>query len=121
MKRVLLVSDDQVIIDRTAEMLEDFGCEVYVATTEHLALSSCAALRPDTAVVDVEMRAGRGFESISAIHRLGTEVLLIAVTRGDHKDIWPKVAESCGAAKYIAGPVSASKLVSAMCSNDLLH
>ncbi len=121
MKKVLLVSDDQVIIDRTAAMLEDFGCEVYIATTEHLASSSCTALRPDTAVVDVEMRGGCGFQSISAIHRLGTGVLLIAVTRGDHKDIWPKVAESCGAAKYIAGPVSASKLVNAMTSNDLLH
>lgn len=121
MKRVLLVSDDQVIIDRTAAMLEDFGCEVYIATTKHLATTSCDSLKPDTAVVDIEMKGGRGFESISAIHRLGTEILLIAVTRGDHKDIWPRVAESCGAAKYIAGPVSASKLVSAMCSNDNLN
>lgn len=121
MKRVLLVSDDQVIIDRTAAMLEDFGCEVYVATTELLASTSCAAVQPDTAVVDIEMTGGRGFESISAIHRLGTEVLLIAVTRGDHKDIWPKVAEACGAAKYIAGPVSASKLVSALTSEEPIH
>ena len=121
MKEKILIVDDQVIIDRTATMLEDFGCEVYIATTEHLASESCAALKPDTAVVDIEMTGGRGFESISAIHRLGTEVVLIAVTRGDHKDIWPKVAESYGAAKYIAGPVSASKLVSAMCSNDQLH
>lgn len=121
MKRVLLVSDDQVIIDRTAAMLEDFGCEVYVATTQLLASTSCAAVHPDTAVVDVEMRGGRGFETLSALRRLGTEVMLIAVTRGDHKDIWPKVAEACGAAKYIAGPVSASKLVSAMSSDDALH
>lgn len=121
MKRVLLVSDDQVIIDRTAAMLEDFGCEVYVATTELLASTSCEAMQPDTAVVDIEMRGGRGFESLSAIHRLGTEVLLIAVTRGDHKDIWPKVAEACGAARYIAGPVSASKLVSAMTSEEPMH
>jgi DNA-binding response OmpR family regulator len=120
-KRVLLVSDDQVIIDRTAAMLEDFGCEVYVATTELLASTSCAAMNPDTVVVDIEMRGGRGFESLSAIRRLGTEVLLIAVTRGDHKEIWPRVAEACGAAKYIAGPVSASKLVNAITSNDTPH
>ena len=121
MKKVLLVSDDEVIIERTARMLEDFGCEVYVATSEELACDACATLRPDTAIVDIEMRGGRGFESIARIRRQQCDVFLIAVTRGDHKEIWPKVAEACGATRYVAGPVSASKLINAVAEEGNLH
>lgn len=121
MTRILLVNDDQTIIDRTAAMLEDLGYEVYMATTELLAGNSCTTFRPDAAIVDIEMRGGIGFESISAIRRLDAALIVIAVTRGDHKDIWPKVAQACGATEYVTGPISAAKLVSVIASGRNLH
>lgn len=121
MKRVLLVSDDEWIIDRTATMLEKLGCEVYMATTEDLAVSSCAALKPDAAIIDIEMEGGSGFESISSIRRQKGNTILIAVTRGDHKAIWPKVAEICGAKRYVPGPISMGQLMSLISSDDYLH
>ena len=120
-QKVLLVSNDQVIIDRTAAMLEDFGCEVYVATDEYLAGDACADVQPDTAIVDIEMPGGRGFEAISLIRRNGVGIFVIAVTRGAHREVWPKVAEACGATQYITGPISASKLVNAVTDNGELH
>jgi DNA-binding response OmpR family regulator len=123
MKRVLLVNDDPVILDRTAAMLEEMGYEVYVATTAELARESSRSYPPDIAIVDVEMRNGVGFELIAELNRAETGILVVAVTRGDHKELWPKVAQICGATEYVVGPVSALKLKDAIAPDEdmLLH
>lgn len=111
MRNVLLVNDHLEILNRTAIMLEQLGWEVYVATTEELAFESCCARRPTFVIVDVEMNGGAGFESISTTRRLFPDLFLVAVTRGGHKEIWPKVATACGANRYIVGPVSSPQLI----------
>ncbi len=111
MRNVLLVNDHLEILNRTAIMLEQLGWEVYVATTETLAFESCCARRPNFVIVDVEMSGGAGFESISTTRKLFPDLFVVAVTRGGHKELWPKVATACGANRYIVGPVSSPKLI----------
>lgn len=118
MKRVLLVNDDVGIVDRTASMLEAIGCEVYTANTREHVESSCIGNAPDTAIVDVEMRGGIGFELISTIRRTLCSTTIVAVTRGAHEDLWPMVARACGATEYVTGPVSAHKLLGAIFPSD---
>ena len=118
MKRVLLISDDIAVSERTAAMLEDIGCEVYTADAREHVESSCLSNLPDTAIVDLEMRGGSGFELISTIRRTRREVVIIAVTRGCHVDLWPMVARACGASEYVVGPVSAHKLLNAIYPPD---
>lgn len=112
MRNVLLVNDHEEILNRTAIMLEQLGWEVYVATTETLAFESCCARRPTFVIVDVEMCGGAGFESISTTRRLFPDLFVVAVTRGGHEELWPKVAAACGANRYVIGPVSSPKLIS---------
>lgn len=114
MGRVLLVSDNASIMDRTAAMLEDMGWEVYTGSSREAALSICVARRPSLAVVDIEMRGGVGLEAISMLRRSDKEMLILAVTRGRHDEILLKVAEVCGANHYVTGPVSARKLSAAI-------
>ena len=118
MKKVLLVNDDVSIIDRTASMLEAIGCEVYTANSREHVESSCIGIEPDTAIVDIEMRGGSGFEMISTIRRTLCTTTIVAVTRGAHEDLWPMVARACGASEYVTGPVSAHKLLSALFPSD---
>lgn len=114
MDKALLVNDDEQITERIASMLELFGYEVHVATSETLAARSCVAFRPDVVIVDIEMEGGIGFESIAAARRSSQDALVVAITRGTHKEIWPKVAQVCGARGYVVGPVSSSKLMAAI-------
>lgn len=111
MRNVLLVNDHLEILNRTATMLEQMAWEVYVATTETLAFESCCARRPTFVIVDVEMSGGAGFESIATARRLFPDLFVVAVTRGAHEELWPKVATACGANRYIVGPVSSAQLI----------
>ena len=114
MNRVLLVNDNDDICNRTATMLVDLGWDVFVADKEELGFESSIARRPQMLVADIEMNGGIGFEAIATARSLFPSLFIVAVTRGGDKDIWPRVAEVCGANSYIAGPVSASKLQEAI-------
>ncbi len=114
MNRVLLVNDNDEICNRTATMLVDLGWDVFVADKEELVFESSVARRPDMLVADIEMDGGIGFEAIATARSLFPSLFIVAVTRGSDKQIWPRVAEVCGANSYIAGPVSASKLQEAI-------
>jgi len=114
MNRILLVNDRDAIMDRTAAMLEELGWEVYVAHTEGLVFESCVAFRPGMLIADVEMSGGIGFEAISTARRLFRDLYIVAVTRGGHEELWPKVANVCGANRYVVGPVSTHKLEEAI-------
>ena len=118
MKRVLLVNDNTAITERTAAMLEEIGCEVYTANDREHVESSCMCNQPDTAIIDVEMSGGEGFELMSLIRRTRPTITIIAVTRGAHEDLWPMVARACGASEYVTGPVSAHKLLNAVSPPD---
>lgn len=110
MKQALMVNDDNHIFDRTAVMLEGMGWEVYFASNEKFVFESCVARRPTLLIADIEMSACQGFESITTARNLFPDLFIIAVTRGHHEEIWPKVAEFCGANQYIVGPVSSAQL-----------
>lgn len=114
MNQVLLVNDNNEICNRTATMLVDMGWDVYVADKEELVFESTVARRPMMLIADIEMEAGVGFEAIATARSLFPSLFIVAVTRGGDKEIWPRVAEVCGANSYVAGPVSASKLQEAI-------
>ncbi len=114
MNQVLLVNDNNEICSRTATMLVDMGWDVYVADKEELVFESTVARRPMMLIADIEMEAGVGFEAIATARSLFPSLFIVAVTRGGDKEIWPRVAEVCGANSYVAGPVSASKLQEAI-------
>ncbi len=112
--QVLLVNDNDEVCSRMATMLVDMGWDVYVADKEELVFESTVARRPMMLIADIEMEAGVGFEAIATARSLFPSLFIVAVTRGGDKEIWPRVAEVCGANSYVAGPVSASKLQEAI-------
>ena len=114
MNQVLLVNDNDEICSRTATMLVDMGWDVYVADKEELVFESTVARRPMMLIADIEMEAGVGFECIATARSLFPSLFIVAVTRGCDKEIWPRVAEVCGANSYVVGPVSSSKLQEAI-------
>ena len=114
MNQVLLVNDNDEVCNRTATMLVDMGWDVYVADNEELVFESTVARRPMMLIADLEMQGGVGFEAIVTARSLFATLFIVAVTRGGGKDLWPRVAEVCGANSYVVGPVSPSKLQEAI-------
>jgi DNA-binding response OmpR family regulator len=101
-------------MDRTAEMLEAMGWEVYVASSRMAAFHSCVAREPSLAIIDIEMRGGVGLETISVVRRTDKKLFILAVTRGSQDDTLLRVAEVCGANRHVIGPVSEAKLFAAI-------
>lgn len=114
MRQTLLVSDDQDHLDKRARILESMGWETHVATTTELVSEVCKSRPPSLIVADVEMEGGRGFESIAVARNKCSTSFIVAVTRGDNKDLWEKVAAVCGANEYVVGPVSLPGLSAAI-------
>lgn len=114
MNQTLLVSDDQDHLDQKARILESMGWKTCVATTTEFVSEVVATHRPSLIVADIEMEGGRGFESIAVARNACPASFIVAVTRGDNKDLWEEVATVCGANEYVVGPVSAPKLSSAI-------
>lgn len=114
MNLVLLVNDHNAVSDRTASILSEMGWEVRVADTDDLAFEAMVAFRPTLLIVDIEMRRGSGFKSITMARRLCDQTYILAVSRGDHQDVWADAARICGANDYVIGPISAAKLDAAI-------
>ena len=90
------------------------GWETHVATTTELVSEVCKTQPPPLIVSDVEMEGGRGFESIAVARNKCSTSFIVAVTRGDNKDLWEKVATVCGANEFVVGPVSLPGLSAAI-------
>jgi CheY-like chemotaxis protein len=110
----LLVNDNKTIVERTARMLDGLGWDVHVAMSRESALRNCVGPLPRLVIVDIEMFGGEGFETISSIRRANMQTFIVAVTRGNTKELPLKVAEFCGSNHQLVGPVSATKLAEAI-------
>ncbi len=114
MRRILLVSDDQPNLETTAKMLEELGWEVDTASTRDAARQAHSAHEPRLAMVDVEMRGGAGFETISEIRRASGQLLIIGVTRDGVDESKLKTARVCGADGVLFGPATITDLATAI-------
>lgn len=110
----LLVNDHKTIVELTARMLDDLGWEVHIAMSRESALRYCVGPLPEFVVVDIEMRAGEGLETISDIRHANRRAFIVAVTRGNTKELPLRVAEVCGSNHHVIGPISATKLAEAI-------
>jgi CheY-like chemotaxis protein len=77
---VLVVDDEQMIADTTAELLNMFGCRAVRAYSGRTALQIAAELKPDYLLADVMMPFMNGVELAIAITKMlpATEIVLLS-------------------------------------------
>jgi DNA-binding NarL/FixJ family response regulator len=91
--RCLIVDDSPRFLDAARGLLEIEGiCVVGVASTGAQALRRVEELRPDIALVDIELGAESGFEIARQLHRLGApgapKVILVSThAEQDYRDL----------------------------------
>ncbi|HEU5254422.1 MAG TPA: response regulator [Vicinamibacterales bacterium] len=112
--RILLVDDHRQFLDAVAAMLaEDFDV-VGAATDGRHALAVAADVDPEVIVLDVEMPALDGFQTLRALQQAGFATTPAVFLSMHDADEYVNEAFRCGARGYVVKPRISRDLVSAL-------
>jgi CheY-like chemotaxis protein len=84
--RVLIVDDEPLILEMTAAMVEDMGCEVVTAGSGAEALDKIAAERIDVLITDINMPGIDGYELADRAKRVCKELRVIVLSGKETAD-----------------------------------
>jgi two-component system OmpR family response regulator len=108
--RVLVADDDSTVLALVRTALENFGMECYLAADGPKALDAARRLRPQAAILDVNMPGMDGYEVLSAIRAENLPVRVMLLTaRQQENDIIRGF--TLGADDYVVKPFSPMELV----------
>jgi DNA-binding NarL/FixJ family response regulator len=118
--RCLIVDDNEPFLNEARELLEREGIDVIgVATTAAEALARIAELKPDLALVDIDLGGESGFDLIRAMadqpNRSATSVILISVhDQSDFADL----IEASSAAGFVSKTELSAQAIQAVLAGE---
>jgi two-component system response regulator RegA len=116
-KTLLIVEDDKPFLQRLASAMQSRGFAVTTAESVADGLQQVERAAPAFAVVDMRLGDGNGLDVISALKRSRPEARAIILT--GYGNIATAVnAVKLGAVDYLAKPVDADDVVSALLSRE---
>ena len=116
-KTLLIVEDDKAFLQRLASAMQTRGFAVTTAESVAEGLQQVQHAAPAFAVVDMRLGDGNGLDVISALKRSRPEARAIILT--GYGNIATAVnAVKLGAVDYLAKPVDADDVVSALLSHE---
>src|SRR5690348_8631213 len=116
-RSLLIVEDDKSFLQRLARAMEGRGFAVTTAESVAEGLQQVEHAAPAFAVVDMRLGDGNGLDVISALKRSRPEARAIILT--GYGNIATAVnAVKLGAVDYLAKPVDADDVVSALLSRE---
>jgi CheY-like chemotaxis protein len=108
--RVLIADDDSTVLALVRTALQNFGMECYLAADGPKALEAARRLRPQAAVLDVNMPGMDGYEVLAAIRAEGLPMRIMLLTaRQQESDVIRGF--TLGADDYVVKPFSPMELV----------
>lgn len=111
-KKVLVIDDSKTFCAYIAKIIEDIGCEVFMASNGEEAMSLLPEINPDLITVDVEMPKMDGYEVCKRIRQSDqhfSNVPIIMVT-GTDPVISRKKGFEVGAIDFISKPFNPDEL-----------
>jgi two-component system cell cycle response regulator CpdR len=98
-RKVLVVDDEPLVLDVTASMLEDFGCEVVTAANAREALEKLSTdQRIEILVTDINMPGMDGYELAERAKRIRKQLKVIVLSgREQHDSGFPLIRKPFGA------------------------
>ncbi len=114
-KKILLIEDDQIVRDNTAEILQLANYEVLTAENGKLGLEKASVYKPDLIICDILMPELDGYGVMQIVMRnkdLQRIPIIFMSAKTKHEDI--RKGMDLGASDYITKPFEESELLSAV-------
>ncbi|HEY7291058.1 MAG TPA: response regulator transcription factor [Vicinamibacterales bacterium] len=111
--RILLVDDNDVILERAAEVLSSDCTIVGTAKDGASALESVRLLGPDVVVLDISMPGMTGLEVASRLRRDGIDIPIVFLTIHNDQEL-VRAARAAGGIGYVEKTLLSSDLPDAV-------
>src|SRR5699024_5243248 len=115
MKKLLIIEDDEILKDNTAELLELSGYEVITASNGKTGIEQAKAHNPDLIICDIMMPKMYGYEvleSLTANEDTRYIPFIFLTAKTEHKEV--RKGMDMGADDYLTKPFDESDLLNAI-------
>jgi CRP-like cAMP-binding protein len=122
MKRILIIEDDQIVRENTAELLRLANYQVFTAEDGKIGVEKAVQLMPDLILCDILMPALDGYGVMQIVMRnekLKGIPFVFMSAKTDHADI--RKGMNLGASDYLTKPFNESELLSTIETRIKLH
>src|SRR5699024_5562556 len=112
MKKILIIEDDEILKDNTAELLELSGYEVMTASNGTDGVEQAKTHNPDLIICDIMMRKMDGYEvleSLTANESTRYIPFIFLTAKTEHREI--RKGMDMGADDYLTKPFDESDLL----------
>lgn len=118
-RRVLVVDDDHAVAEGLAEVLREYGHEVFVAHDAIEALERISALKPAAAIIDIGLAGMSGYELAKhARERLGSESMRLIAFTGHSGATERRLSKEAGFDVHLVKPANIDALLQAVCADS---
>lgn len=112
-KRLLIVDDDEIFLNRLGRSMENRGFSPTLAGSVADGKVAAQTINPDYAVVDLRLEDGNGLEVVETIRKLNPGARIVMLT--GYGNIASAVAAvKAGAIDYLAKPANVDDIVNAL-------
>ncbi|MFD1314839.1 response regulator [Namhaeicola litoreus] len=122
MKRILIIEDDQIVRENTAELLRLANYHVFTAEDGKIGIDKAVQLLPDLILCDILMPVLDGYGVLQIVMRnekLKGIPFVFMTAKIDHTDI--RKGMNMGASDYLTKPFNESELLSTIETRIKLH
>ena len=111
--RVLIIESDRRTVDELQERFERYGIEAEVALSASVGLDILSERQMDAAIVDAELEEHEKWPLLTSLRQKAPTVPVVMINGWKKKGI-SKLARRAGAARFLASPVDAEKVITAI-------
>jgi DNA-binding NtrC family response regulator len=107
---ILIIDDEECIRDSCCQVLTKAGYQVHTAVNGQKALAKASSVRPDLALVDLDMPGVSGLEVMDRLSEVSPETIRMVVTGSTSVDLEEEVIRTGRALGYLKKPFSPDQL-----------
>jgi DNA-binding NtrC family response regulator len=107
---ILIIDDEECIRDSCCQVLTKAGYQVHTAVNGQVALAKASSVRPDLALVDLDMPGVSGLEVMDRLSEVSPETIRMVVTGSTSVDLEEEVIRTGRALGYLNKPFSPDQL-----------
>lgn len=107
---ILIIDDAECIRDSCCQVLSKAGYQVETATNGDVGLAKAKDIRPDVALIDLDMPGAPGLEVMDRLNEISPRTIRIVVTGNTSLDLEEEIIRRRRALMYLTKPFSPEQL-----------